>query len=106
MSGAGPSYKSDITEKIVARLRLSGLNNEHRYTINHFGARRYGSDTLVKMKVNDTYAGPLAQYGNKTSFLTIEDCKPIDGTLNIDIINAVDEGDTSKGYPLTAFMVY
>lgn len=101
----GPSYKSDITEKIVARLRLSGLNNEHRYTINHFGARRYGSDTLVKMKVNDTYAGPLAQYGNKTSFLTIEDCKPIDGTLNIDIINAVDEGDTSKGYPLTAFMV-
>lgn len=101
----GPSYRSDITEKMVARLRLSGLDNEHRYTISHFGARSYGAETLVKMKVNDTYAGPLEQYGNKTSFLTIEDCKPVDGILDIDIINAADEGDTSKGYPLTAFMI-
>ena len=99
----GPGFGADNSENMVARLKFSGLNDEYRYTFKSFGATTYGADLLAKIKVNGIYSETLNLKGNKTSYLTVEDCRPSGGIIHVDIINATEGSNTS--YPVTAFMV-
>ena len=101
----GPGFKSDVTENIVARLQLSGLKDEYRYTIRHFGGTKAGSGASAKIKVGNKYSGVINQKDNGTSYLVIEDCQSTEGILNVDVINAVEDGSANFTYPITTFMI-
>ncbi len=80
-----------VTENITARLRISGLNPERRYTFRAFSSVRYGyefeDDVRSKMKINGVYSNIVNQYNNADNFAVIEDALPdASGELYVDFI--------------------
>lgn len=101
--GWNAAYGSTNNESILARLKLSGLKNENRYTIKAYGGAKYGDKKNARIKVGDKYSAEVTQLGNLNTFMTIEDCIPSDGELNIDLINMSEKVTTS--YPSLLFMI-
>lgn len=95
-------YGSTQDESKVARLKLSGLNNEHRYTISIYGGSSYGGEKTARIKVGERYSATVQQLGNETTMMTLEDCTPVDGVIYVDLINMIKE--TSASYPTMQFM--
>ncbi|OJV37017.1 MAG: hypothetical protein BGO29_02610 [Bacteroidales bacterium 36-12] len=87
--GWSVAYRALVTENIVARLKLSSLNPEHKYTIKAYAS--YNNVNAVvpsaRIKVNNIYSNIVALTGNQTSFMVIEDCVPLsNGEMFIDFL--------------------
>lgn len=80
-----------VTENITARLKVTGLNPERRYTFRAFSSVKYGyefeDDVRSKMKINGVYSNIVNQYNNEDNFAAIENVSPdASGEVNIDFI--------------------
>lgn len=102
-TGWSTAYGALSSENIVARLQMSGLLNERRYTVKVFGGLQYGNDRLVRMKMNGGYSQTINVKGNYTSYLTLEDCQPSNGSLVIDFVSMTDVKITD--YPMISYAI-
>ncbi len=96
-------FGSNDSESVVARLTFDGLNDEYRYTVKAFGGTKYGSAKPAKIKVNGVYSDTVDQVGNTATYMTVEDCQPSGGVLNVDLINVTEGANTN--YPAISFMI-
>ncbi len=102
-TGWSAAYGSTEKESVLARLKLSGLDNECRYTLKAYGGFKYGDRKSARIKVGDKYSAQVAQVGNLGTFMAVEDCIPSAGELNVDLVNMATAVVTS--YPSMQFMV-
>lgn len=102
-TGWNSAYGSISTENSCARLKLSGLKNENRYTVKLFGGLKYGGDRFCRIKINGTYSETINIRDNTTTFLTLENCVPDNGLLYIDVISMSDAIITY--YPMISFAI-
>jgi hypothetical protein len=102
-NGWKSAYGAISTENILSRLQLIGVNNEHRFTVKVFGAVQYGGDLPAKLKVGSLYSNGLNEHGNSSTYMTVEDCIPDSGVLNIDLVH--NEPGVSTNYPFIAFLI-
>lgn len=65
--------------KIVARIKLSGLDNSFNYTIKAFGGLSTNSaDTEpARMKINGNYSNIVKEKSNGSVYMILENCNPI-----------------------------
>lgn len=98
------AYRSTYEENILARLRLSGLNNEHKYAIKAYGGFKSGTSRSGKLKINGQYSSIVEQIGNVNTYMTIEDCVPSFGVLDIDFVN-MSTNASSTAYPAIHFII-
>ena len=89
LSGWNVAYRAFVDEAILARLQLSGLNPEHRYTIKAYSGYNNpnAAPASARLKINNTYSVAVTTTPASNSLMVIEDCIPsADGILNIDCI--------------------
>lgn len=97
------AYGSMENETVLSRIRLSGLKNENRYTIKAYGGFKYGDQRSARIKVGGQYSATVEQVGNLDTYMTVEDCVPVGGELDIDLINMAESVNTN--YPAIHFLM-
>lgn len=72
----------------VSRLRLTGLNDERRYTVRLFSATTRSQDNTIQIRVGDMYSNILNLFKNESTFAVVEDCRPAGGVMDVDVFSA------------------
>lgn len=101
--GWSSAYGSMSNETVFSRIRLSGLKNENRYTVKAYGGFKYGSKRSARIRVGKQYSAAVEQVGNVGTYMTVEDCAPAGGELDIDLINMAESVTTT--YPAIHFLM-
>ncbi|WP_025834901.1 hypothetical protein [Bacteroides stercorirosoris] len=72
----------------AGRLRLTNLNDERRYTVSMFSTTTRNPDNTIRIRVGEIYSNALNIFKNESTFAVIEDCRPVNGMLDIDVLSA------------------
>lgn len=95
------AYRALVTENIVARIQLSGLNAEHKYTIKAYGSWKNVNSEVpsARIKCNGNYSNIVSLTQNKTSFMILEDCVPdSSGKLFVDFLPMRESTSTAVSF--------
>lgn len=101
--GWSTSFGAMNNENIFSRIHLSGLNTENRYTVRAYGGFKYGDKRSARIRINGQYSASVEQIDNVDTYMTVEDCVPSSGELDIDLISMADKVTTS--YPAIHFLM-
>lgn len=97
-------YEVTSSEAKLSRLVVSNLNNENVYTIKGFGGTYSGgASRSARIKANGAYSLYVEQAGNSTDYMVVENIRPINGEITIDLIPSFNEA--SIDYPILAYFI-